>query len=80
MPYELLMSADTRLNKELTFFHVSLGITPSEEQKSELRQDDIIKLPAHLAEFDFILPLLTSYDYKINSLEATVSFLALCFW
>ena len=67
------LCADTRLNKELLYFHSNLGISPSEEQKSDSRQDEIIKLPAHLAEFDFILPLLASYDYKINSLEAAVN-------
>ena len=64
---------DTRINKELVYYQTKIGIEISDRDilKGDLG-DDILRLPAQLHEFDFLLPLLNAYDDKIDALETTV--------
>jgi len=67
---KLLTEINTRVNRELTDCQRKLGITPGDRDmlKGE-PADEIIRLPAQLHEFDFLLPLLTAYDDKIEKLD-----------
>jgi len=69
----ILTEINTRINKELTYCQSKLGITPSEKVLLKSEGDDIVTLPHQLHEFDFLIPLFTAYDHKVNALENALS-------
>ena len=69
-----ILLSDSRINKELVYYQNKIGIEINDKDvlKGDVG-DDIVRLPTQLHEFDFLLPLLTAYDDKINALETSVT-------